>query len=192
MAIDLKIVSQRLRQTWLTRPYKAGVIMVAFTKDRFKYQNWLDAYPEPWKPRKAETKWGKTKRNNGRALLVDRGRLLRGNRIISSTMNSVTIGNDAPYASAHNDGVRLGIIQEVGEHTRKRYKLQKVGTGIYSIKTRKERFKTKKVETGEIVVKAHQRRINQNIPRRRFMGESRFLSNQINRMIEAEILKTFR
>lgn len=30
----------------LTLPYKAGVIMVAYSKDRFKYQNWIDTYPD--------------------------------------------------------------------------------------------------------------------------------------------------
>lgn len=173
-------------------PYKVGVLMVAFTKDRFKYANWLDTYPENWQPRKRKSKWKGKKDNRGRKVLTKSGRLARANRIVSTTPNSVTIGNDTPYASAHNNGLRMGLIQQVSAHKRRRFSSQKTGTGKFSEKTGKEKMRTKKVQTGTINVKAHKRRINQNIPRRRFMGESKYLNMQISKLIEAAITSTFR
>jgi phage gpG-like protein len=182
MKPDLKIVSQRFQQVWLTIPYKAGVLMIAFTKERFRQQNWLDAYPEKWKPRNK-----RAKRNTGRALLVDKGRLWRSPRIISMTANSVTQGTDVPYAAAHNDGYR-GVVN-VPQHVRKRFKKSRIEAGGLT-KTGKTRMKTVKQATGETMVKAHTKRMN--IPQRKFMGQSKYLTMQISRMIEAEILKTFR
>lgn len=173
-----------------TLPYKVGVLMVGFTLDRFKYQNWIDTYPAPWKPRK-RNKWSKKANDTGRALLVKSGRLRRATRIVATTPNSVTIGNDTPYAVAHNEGLRLGLIQQVSGFKRKRFASQKTGTGIYSVKSRKERMRTKRVMTGAVDVKAHTRHIDQNIPERRFMGESKYLNMQISRLIQAEINKTF-
>ncbi len=192
MNLDLQIEKQRLKQVWLTLPYKAGVLMVAFSKDRFKYQNWLDNYPEAWVPRKKNSKWGGKKKNNsGRALLVQSGRLRRSIQIFSTTGNSVTIGSDVPYASVHNDGYRMGQIQQVATYTRKRFIKARKGTGVYSIKTRKEGMKTVSTLASEIQVAAHTRRVDQRIPRRRFMGESKYLTMQISRMIEAEMMKIF-
>lgn len=172
MNTDLSIARQRLQATMYKLPYQVGVLMLAWSKDRFKYQNWIDTYTKAWKPRKEKTKWGKTKRNKGRALLVDTGRLRRSIRILQTTANSVTIGSDTPYAAAHNEGVRMVVIQQVGAHTRKR-------------------MKTKKMVSGEINVSAHTRRISQHIPRRRFMGQSKHLNIQISSLISAEINKIF-
>ena len=180
MQNDLKIISERFKATMSILPYKVGVLMVGFTRERFKYQNWLDTYPESWKQRKENGKWKNKKNNKGRALLVQTGRLRRSIRIVNTTSNSVTIGSDVPYASAHNDGVRQVVTQQVGAYKRRRFEMQKVGR------------KTKKVVKSTIDVIAHDRTIRQNIPRRRFMGESKFLTMQITRLITAEINKTFK
>ncbi|MGQ0737650.1 MAG: phage virion morphogenesis protein [Bacteroidota bacterium] len=175
MQTDLKIVAVKFRQVWAVLPYQVGVIMVAFTKKRFQEQNWLDNYPVGWQARKPGSK-----RNKGRAILVDTGRLRRGNRIISTTPNSVTVGNDTPYAAAHNYGF-IGTVV-VPAHIRKRFNKGKVATG-------KERMKTVKTLTGETQVKEHSKRMN--LPRRQFMGESRYLSMQIKRLITAKVNSTF-
>ena len=192
MNTDLKIVAQRLKATMQTLPYKVGVLMVAFTKERFRQQNWIGDSVEPWPSRKKKTKWGRTKRNNGRALLVNSGRLRRATRIISTTPNSVTIGNDTPYAAVHNEGYKGWQIQQVKPFKRRRFGMVKSGTGRFSKKTGKEGMRTKRTATGEINVKGHERRIIQNIPSRRFMGNSRYLNMQISRLIGAEINKTFK
>lgn len=166
-----------------TLPYKVGVLMVAFSKDRFKQQNWLDSYPEKWVPRSK-----KAKRNKGRALLVDKGALWRSVRIISTTPGSVTIGSDLPYAKAHNDGFRGTVT--VRAHTRERFGKSKVYSLTERTKKGNRKSSTVTFKTGDSTVMEHTRRMN--IKRRRFMGESRYLNAQISRLITAEINKVFK
>jgi len=157
-------------------PAKVGTIMVNFSKQRFRDQNWLDAAPSPWAKRKAGAK-----RNKGRALLVDSGRLRRSIRLINVTRNRVTIGTDVPYAEAHNEGVDKQVT--VNAFSRRKTERQK----IYSVKTRKGRFS--RVEVGSGNVKTHTRHMM--LPRRRFLGPSAELTNQLTRFIQTEINKVF-
>lgn len=183
MQTNLKTIQSRLRQTMTSLPYKVGVLCVAFTKDRFRYQNWLDNYPEAWKPRSR-----RAKRNKGRAILTDTARLKRSVRVLSTTRNSVTVGSDLPYAAAHNEGFRGTVT--IPAHRRKRFHKSKV-MSINEV-TKKGRRKTKTVTTltGESEVKQHTRRMN--VPRRRFLGNSMYLRQQISRLITAEINKIFK
>lgn len=139
-----------------------------FFLDSFKNEAWLGSGAmEKWPRRKDPTKWGKMKRP-GRALLVDSGRLRRSVRIVRKSPMEIVWGSDAPYAQAHNEGMRLGIIQQVGEYTR--------------------RTKTGK----KAMVHAHTRRINQNIPKRQFMGNSAYLNKRLERMLAAEFNRTLK
>jgi phage gpG-like protein len=179
----------------LTLPYKAGVIMVAYSKDRFKYQNWIDVYPEKWQRRSRKKQWtnkGKAPNNQGRALLIQSGRLRRSIRIVSTTANSVTIGSDVPYAAAHNDGLRLGVYQRVRAFVRMNRKRDQYGITVGKQSKKSTRIKFVKNASGISHVSAHTRKMNMNLPRRRFMGESKYLANQISRMIAAEINKIFK
>lgn len=176
-----------------TLPYKVGVLMVAFTKDRFKYQNWLDTYPVAW-PRRKKNRWsnkGKTPNDAGRALLVKSGRLRRATRIVSTTPNSVTIGNDTPYAAVHNNGERMKFTQNVDGFVR----MNKKRDGFSAVKgkegKRSTRVKFVKTASGISNVKAHKRSYNYKMPQRQFMGESKYLNMQIKRLISAEINKIF-
>jgi phage gpG-like protein len=163
-------------------PVKVGTLAVNFTKQRFREQAWIDNATEPWRRRKPGTK-----RNRGRALLVDTGRLRRANRIIRTGHLSVTIGNDTPYAGVHNQGFN-GVVT-IPPHSRKKFKRDRVETGKLTKKgnTRKQ---TVVSVIGEIPVKGHTRRLN--IPQRKFMGRSYYLSRQIERLIAAEINKIFK
>jgi phage gpG-like protein len=165
-----------LRSRLLTLPVKVGDTAVLFTKQRFAQRNWIGTGTEYWRPRKAYTKWGKTPRNKGRALLVDTGRLRRSVRIMGKTSSSVTIGSDVPYAKAHNDGFKGTISQSVSAHTRR--------------KTVKQGRSRQVVGTTQ--VSAHNRSIKQNIPRRRFIGQSPYLTKQIERLITSEIQKALK
>ncbi len=185
----LKQVEQHFKEVLLRAPVFLANDAVNFFLDRFKEQAWLGDTREVWKPRKAHTKWGKTPRNNGRAILVDTGRLRRSIRTISVSSMSAVVGTDVPYAQAHNEGVRLGIIQSVRSHQRSINK-----TGIVkrtSLKTRSN-ITFGRITTGSTVVKAHTRRINQNIPRRQFMGESPYLTKLLTRHLTAELMKGVR
>jgi phage gpG-like protein len=185
----LKEVEQHFKQVLQYAPGMLGNDAVNFFLDRFKDQAWLGDTREPWKPRKAQSKWGKTPRNKGRAILIDSGRLRRSIRIVSNSGGTVTIGTDVPYAKAHNEGSRLGLIQNVKSYTRKLNR-----TGIVKHTTLKNRSNITfgRVQTGTTTVAAHTRRINQNIPRRQFMGSSPYLTKQLQRRLMAELMKGLR
>ncbi len=175
----IHIKAQALKQRLLTLPVKMADTAILFTKQRFREQAWADTSTQPWKPRKAGAK-----RNKGRALLVSSGRLRRSIRLIRTTADSATIGSDVPYARIHNDGFRG--VESVKAHTRHKYTKSRVETGKLT-KTGKMGMQTVSTISGDIQVKAHTRRMN--MPRRRFMGESAALRNQINRLVSSEIMK---
>jgi len=104
--------------------------------------------------------WKNDKRK-GRPILIGTGRLRRSVRIVRISQDGVLIGTDVPYAKAHNEGLKIGEIQTVKGFTRR----------------------------NGSEVKAHTRRINQNIPRRRYMGNSPYLNALLKRNVSAEFIK---
>lgn len=183
-------MERRFESVLLTMPRKMGKDVVNFALDNFKRQAWLGSSVQPWRPRKNPNKWGQKPKRNGRAILMDTGRLRRSIDIIRTTVDSVTVGTDVPYAKAHNEGLRVGEIQQVSEHTRKLTTVAKVS----SIKSK--RTTTKRVQTGTTTVKAHTRRINQNIPRRQFLPTSAtdapYLVAKLKRTLNTEILNALK
>lgn len=185
--LPIEELQRRFAAVVATLPVIAGNEVVNFALDNFKRQGFLGGSFQPWKPRKKVTAWGKTKRN-GRNILIDTGRLRRSVRVIRSNANEVVVGSDVPYAKAHNDGVRLGIIQNVKSYQRKVTTL-----GIVQAKPLKTKTKISfgRVDKGRrITVAAHKRRINQNIPARPFLKESPYLTAKLQRVIASQILKT--
>lgn len=162
-------------------PRRAGVLAVNFSKNRFRKQGWFDHTAEPWEKRKKG--WGKPERP-GRAILVKSANgLLRSIRVISTSPDRVVIGTPAPYAKVHNEGFKGKVTQNVKAHTRRKFgKIQST-----NIDTRKR--SSRRGQVGEVEVKEHTRTINQNIPQRRFMGNSALLNSQLERMITVEIVR---
>lgn len=118
----------------ITLPLTVGDIAVQFYKVRFRAEGWYDAGFIKWQARSP-----KAKRNKGRAILTNTGRLRRSIHIAKLTSSSVTIGTDVPYARAHNEG--FNQLVHVKPHTRGRYAKKKVGTGKLT-KTGKQGMKT--------------------------------------------------
>lgn len=88
-------------------PTRLATLAVAFSKERFVQQNWIDSSVEAWRPRSRKRRGGK-RRQRG-AVLVDSGRLKRSIRVISVSKNKIVIGTDVPYAQTHNDGVNTMV-----------------------------------------------------------------------------------
>lgn len=170
---------QHFKKVLMYAPGMLGNVAVNFFLDRFRYQNWLGHTAEPWRQRRRNTR-----RNRGRALLIQSGRLRRSIRITKVTGLTVTIGTDVPYAKAHNTGFKGSVA--VKAFSRNKYSKQKVGSGKYT-KTGKERMKTVSRVSGSVQVKAHNRKMN--IPRRQFMGRSPVLDKMLQRKLLAELLK---
>lgn len=184
--LPIKEMERRLKGVIIRLPVIAGNEVVNFALDNFKRQAWLGDIIQPWRPRKNPNKWGQSPKRNGRAILIDSGRLRRSIRVIRTTTDSVVVGTDVPYARAHNEGMRLGIIQQVKGHERKVTKL-----GIVKTVSRKRStgITFGRMQTGSQTVKAHTRRINQHVPQRRFLGNSQFLNRRLQRAALAEIIK---
>lgn len=190
---DFDRIAQQIVQAWQRLPNGIATVAVNFFKERFRAQNWVGTNTEPWRRRRKTKKgweWGGRKERKGRAILVDTGRLRRSIRKVSATESSVVIATDVPYAKMHNEGFRGVITQQVKAHQRK-----KTTFGITGRKALKTRTKITygRVDTGDrLAVKAHQRKINMNLPRRQFIGESPYLSRQIERYATAEIMKALK
>lgn len=173
-------------------PNVVATVAVNFSKERFKAQNWVDSNTKPWARRKTKTWRGKTPRNNGRAVLVDTGRLRRSIRKIKVDAQSVIIGTDVEYARAHNDGFNGSVTQTVKSHSRNKYGKGKQGTGVFSVKSRKERTRTVKTVEKTSIVKTYTRTIKQRIPQRQFIGASQVLNRQIERAVTAAFIKALK
>ena len=156
-------------------PGVLGNEAVNFSLDRFKEKNWLGASIEPWPAGKKKTG----------SLLVKSGRLRRSIRIINQTENTVTIGTDVPYARAHNYGIKKSV--QVQSYSRNKYRSYKKGTGVYSVKTRKEKKRTVTAKVGGIEVRQHTRRMF--IPKRQFLGKSPYLVQRLVRAGRYHLIK---
>lgn len=138
---------------------------------------------EKWKKRKKES--GKAK---GRPILTKSGRLKRSFKT-RPTLGIARVINNAPYAKAHNEG--FTGTQKVRAHTRRTFHHVQEGTGVYSVKTRKEKMRGAKKATGDKhKVKAHSRKMK--LPARPFMVTTKALSTDIEKLIEKELKKIFK
>lgn len=181
-------------------PRLLGNEVVLFSNLAFRQQGWTGHRFERWQRRKNPTAWGPAKRNAGRAILVDRGRLRRATRIIRADFNTVVVGNDTPYARAHNEGWQGQVTQRVKTFQRKQTfagvastfgKGRQFTTGaVMSIKTRKD-LKPRKVQA-MVQVKEHIRKIRIRLPRRQFMGDSPYLRRNMHRKVSATMQGAFR
>lgn len=148
-------------------PGIAGKKALRFIDGNFRKQSWEGV---PWKRRKGG------KRNRGRALLIDKGILRRGNNFRTSS-GQVMVYNYVKYAKAHNNGINTTV--NVKPHIRRLFGKYKAS----SLKTKKA--STKKQYKGDAKVKAHARKMR--LPRRQFMPTAERPSSTLNREISREV-----
>ncbi len=160
------LLTGKLQRSISTLPPILGNEAVNWVKDNFRRQGYPDKSFTAWKPRAANAK-----RNAGRGILINTGRLSRSPRIMSTGVNRVDIGVDVPYAKAHNDGY-TGVVT-VKSHSRAKIGNIKMSSG------KTGEFRTKRGITGSTQVKSHQRKMN--LPRRRFIGASPILASILRR-----------
>lgn len=179
-SFNLRATEAHFKRVLLYAPGMLGNEAVNFFNNSFRLQGWLGTRFDPWRRRRS-------RKQAGRAVLIKTGRLRRGTRIVSNSAGVVRIGNDVPYARAHNEGFRGTV--SVSAHKRGLYKKTRVGTGRLT-KKGKERMKTVSSRSGDVTVKAHTRRMN--LPRRQFMGHSPYLTARLKRILQAELNKGLR
>jgi phage gpG-like protein len=136
---------------------------VKFFKKSFQHQGWVyDGNIHRWKKRNSNAK-----RNKGRSLLIDTGRLRRSIRTIQITDQLIEVGTELDYAQIHNEGGSINKTVKVPGFTRKGHKVK--------AHKRKQNGKTIKVPSQQRAaskVKSHSRKLNIDIDKRQFIGES--------------------
>lgn len=137
-------------------PLLAGNEVVNFTLNNFRMQGFMGNTFQRWLP----VKKGWRKKSGG-SILIGTGRLRRSIRITQLSATHVAVGTDVKYARAHNEGLRLGIIQTVKGFTRRN------GSNVSS----------------------HTRRINQSIPARPYLKDSPYLRARVKRVALAEFIR---
>lgn len=134
-------------------------------------------------------KWKKRKgKKNKRPILTKSGRLKRSFKIKPS-LGLAKVVNNAPYAKAHNEGFKGTV--KVKKHTRAGMKKSQEGTGVFSIKTKKEKMRGVKKATGKNhKVKSHSRKMD--LPARPFMKTTKALIADIDKKIDERLKKIFK
>jgi len=150
---DFNDFFKKVEQSLSKFPVLAASVAQNFFLDSFNRQAWIGDTTENWPQRKHNAK-----RNAGRALLVDTGRLKRSIRIKKANWDSVIIGSDVPYAGVHNEGFKGTYERTASRKTKVRGSYHKLGD---------EKGKGKRISVRGVTHTVHQ-----NIPRRRFMGNS--------------------
>ena len=161
-------ICDNINRTITRIPYKAAVLAVNFSKERFIKKNWLDGREYPWP---------KTKKRKG-STLIKSGRLKRSIRQVHIGADYVIIGTDVPYARAHNDGLTSEGTEQVRSHNR------------HSHKRKAYTRSGKRIKAGTVrahSVKSHTRKIKRSFVQRQFIGQSQHLNNQITEMIQTEL-----
>lgn len=156
-------------------PKRAGVMAVNFSKERFRAQNWIDNHTEPWKRRQL--------RPGGRGTLIKSGSLKRRTRIVRSNSKNTIIGNDHPAAEAHNEGAKIMVTDKMRRMWWAKY---------YELAPEKGSKKKPKPEALYYRNLALTKKKFITIPRRQFMGESAYLSRQIERQMAADFNKALK
>lgn len=145
-----------------------GTEAVNFFKSSFDRQGFVeDRKIAKWKPRlpgfKART---------GGATLVKTGRLKRSIRITYKSPGLVKVGTDVVYARIHNEG---GVISQTLSAKQVKY--------FWYL------FKSTGNETYKAIALA--KRVTIHIPKRQFIGRSKFLDDRIGMILQRELLKVF-
>ncbi|MFD2874051.1 phage virion morphogenesis protein [Mucilaginibacter ximonensis] len=152
-------------------PMIIGNEVVNYTLEAFDKQGWNG---KPWEERKND-------KDPGRAINIKTGRMKRGNRIIRTTVNSVVVGNDVPYAPIHNNG---GVIKRSAHSetfVRPRFK-RGDNRGKFRRMTREERSAA---PAQGFQVKAYEI----NMPQRQFIGVTPEEIKRVKRVANQHIIK---
>ena len=155
---DFVAIAEILKQ--LARMH-AKVYCLNFFKDSFRQQGFTNVTFEAWEKRKEPD------RRPGGAILVDTTFLRNSLEVLAETKNTIEFGTHTPYASVHNNGLRLRSIQNVrGFHRTRNGKREQV--------------------------QPHYRKQDTQYPKRQFIGHSVQMMKSLNDWFINDITKQFK
>jgi len=163
-----------------------AVLGVKFFKESFRRQGFVDKIYIPWRRRKGEGAEFKRRlgdsKTRGRAVLIQTGDLRRSIKG-QSTGGQIRFSSDLPYSKIHNDG---GTVSHPGGTP---YIVVSKTSGTKAVFVSKAKKKELEAKGRTVkVTKPHAIKI----PRRRYMGPSQVLFNELSRMAEKRLEKLFK
>lgn len=159
---------------------QAGVESVKFFKDSFLKGGFTDGSLDPWPDSKGPLV--------GKRTLYKRGILMRSIHVSSSTDKRVVITSDTDYSDIHNNGGKIPVTAAMKRYFWAQY--YRHGGGKAKGKGKKATTDNARAEwckkmalmpVGSTI----------SIPKRQFMGESKTLMAQLDRMFAEEIVRIF-
>lgn len=179
---DMRIIGGEMRSFIKELPQLAGAEVMESIDQNFRSESFFGA---PWAPRVVQ------KGNEGKAILVQTGRLRRSFRLATSGL-TIRIFTETPYAEIHNEGGTISGAVNVEAYERNTYGSTALARPKRKDGKEDERFKKRsKEKTGSHMVKAHTRNVNLDIPQRQFMGDHPKLDKKIQALIEAGLDNIF-
>lgn len=193
----LKLLERDLQKTISdTLPRKAGVLAVNHTRQNFRDGGFRDGGLQPWKPTRRQQSGSKKASDRYGPLLSSRKRLM-GATYDVPMKGKVIVRNTVEYAAIHNEG------GTVSTHPRITPKLRKMAWARYfkaagirrgtSSKTRKKKDASAPPEARmwKAIALSKKSRLNvtAQIPQRRFLGQSKELTEKLQEEAEKELLK---
>ncbi|PLW89998.1 phage virion morphogenesis protein [Mucilaginibacter sp.] len=162
---------------------QAAAMALTHFKESFTNQGFTDETLQKWQARKGGAK------NNGRAILINRGILKRGLRIKHTSIDGAIVGEDEgiPYADIHNFGGEIKITVQMRRFFWAMY--YKFGGG-----QKNANGKAKPVNDTALFYRnlALSKKDHITIPKRQFIGDSAMLERNIKKYVTDELNKFFK
>lgn len=170
------------RQLQEVRKLKARIPRIMGTEavNHFKNSFRIEAFEDDWsRPERWKARSGFDKNKKRRAILTKTARLKRSIRITTLGGNFVIVGTNVPYAKIHNEGGKVNVPVTK--------KMRRFFWAMY--------YQNKK--SPEVAMRwkslaiTKRTSIQINMPKRQFMGESKFLDKKITDFLLKEFQKIF-
>lgn len=151
-------------------PKRAGVIALGFVKDRFRSRNWIGDRTETWRKQRYPLGSGTPGTKSGA--------LRRSYRITRSNDTTVVIGTDKAQARALNEGLKIPVTDRM----RKFFWAKHLEA--------KEAGKRKEMDFWRGMATTRKKYFQ--LPRYQHIGESQYLTRQIQRQMTADYARALK
>lgn len=161
-------------------PIKIGAASKAFFQNNFRMHGFLAGGLQTWEPAKRLSSGGKDAASNNPTLCSSRNHLMSSIYYIPGDA-SVTIGNNVPYASIHNEG---GVTHPTITPAMRAHAWKEFFAAGGTSKAKREQL-SPAASKWKALALTKKKSLTVNIPRRQFIGDSPELRSQIQDMINA-------
>lgn len=167
-------------------PRKVGVIAVGHFKQNFRDSGFRDGGLTPWQKSQRELRGGKSAQARYKTLTSGRNHLMSSIEF-SASPSEVVISNPVPYAAIHNEGGTIKASPRITPQMRK-FAWRQVYeiAGASGAKNPSELPREAQMWRGLALTKKTHLNLKIKMPKRQFIGESRELTEKV----EKEILTT--